>query len=134
LDELRAAHARARERFWELHGAPERVTIDVDATLICAHSEKERAAGNYKGGYGFFPLQAYVDETHEALAGLLRAGNAGANTASGHEAVIDLALAQIPPVTSRASRSWSGRTPPAPHMACSTTAKRRTCASRSATS
>ncbi|MGE5357384.1 MAG: IS1380 family transposase [Bacteroidales bacterium] len=96
LDELRAAHARARERFWELHGAPEQLTIDVDATLICAHSEKERAAGNYKGGYGFFPLQAYLDETHEALAGLLRPGNAGANTASDHETVIDLALAQIP--------------------------------------
>ena len=60
LDALRAAHARARERFWELHGAPERLTIDVDATLITAHSEKESAAGNYKGGYGFHPLQAYA--------------------------------------------------------------------------
>jgi len=49
LDALRSAHARARERFWELHGAPERLTIDVDATLITVHSEKERAAGNYKG-------------------------------------------------------------------------------------
>ena len=56
LEALRAAHARARERFWELHGAPERLTIDVDATLITAHSEKEQAAGNYKGGYGFHPL------------------------------------------------------------------------------
>jgi hypothetical protein len=42
LEALRAAHARARTRFWELHGAPERLTIDVDATLITAHSEKER--------------------------------------------------------------------------------------------
>jgi hypothetical protein len=50
LDALRSAHARARERFWELHGAPERLTLDVDATLITAHSEKEQAAGNYKGG------------------------------------------------------------------------------------
>src|SRR5271170_2500441 len=48
LQLLRAAHARARERFWELAGAPERLTIDVDATLITAHSEKEQAAGNYK--------------------------------------------------------------------------------------
>ena len=96
LGELRAAHARARERFWKLDGAPERLTIDVDATLITAHSEKERAAGNYKGGYGFFPLQAYLDETREALAGLLRPGNAGANTAADHVSVLDLALAQIP--------------------------------------
>jgi hypothetical protein len=96
LDELRAAHAHARERFWKLHGAPERLTIDVDATLITAHSEKEKAAGNYKGGYGFHPLQAYLDETREALGGLLRPGNAGANTAADHQALLDLALAQIP--------------------------------------
>ena len=56
LDALRAGHARARERFWRLHGAPGSLTIDVDATLITAHSEKEQAAGNYKGGYGFHPL------------------------------------------------------------------------------
>jgi hypothetical protein len=96
LDAVRAAHARARVRFWELHGAPERLTLDVDATLIGAHSEKERAAGNYKGGYGFHPLQVYLDETREALGGLLRPGNAGSNTAEDHKAVIDLALAQIP--------------------------------------
>jgi Transposase DDE domain group 1 len=96
LDALRAAHARARERFWELHGTPERLTIDVDATLVSAHSEKEQAAGNYKGGYGFFPLQAYADETREVLGGLLRPGNAGANTAADHVTVLDRALEQIP--------------------------------------
>jgi hypothetical protein len=96
LAALRAAHARARERFWELHGAPARLTIDVDATLITAHSEKEGAAGTYKGGYGFHPLAAYADQTREALGGLLRPGNAGANTAADHQAVLDLALAQIP--------------------------------------
>jgi hypothetical protein len=96
VDALRVAHARARARFWELHGAPQRLTLDVDATLITAHSEKENAAGNYKGGYGFHPLQVYLDETREALGGLLRAGNAGSNTADDHKTVIDRALAQIP--------------------------------------
>jgi hypothetical protein len=96
LEELRAAHARARERFWELHGAPERLTIDVDATLITAHSEKEKAAGNYKHGYGFHPLMSYADETRETLGGLLRAGNAGSNTVADHRAVLDRALEQIP--------------------------------------
>jgi hypothetical protein len=96
LDAVRVAHARARARFWELHGAPERLTLDVDATLITAHSEKEKAAGNYKGGYGFHPLQVYLDETSEALGGLLRPGNAGSNTADDHKAVLDRALAQIP--------------------------------------
>jgi hypothetical protein len=96
LDALRAAHAKARERFWKCRGAPERLTIDVDATLITTHSEKEGAAGNYKGGYGFHPLQAYADETREALGGLLRPGNAGSNTATDHKSVLDLVLCQIP--------------------------------------
>ena len=96
LDALRVAHAQARERFWELHCAPERLTLDVDATLITSHSEKEKAAGTYKGGYGFHPLQVYLDETREALGGLLRPGNAGSNTAADHVAALDLALAQIP--------------------------------------
>jgi hypothetical protein len=96
LDALRATHARARERVWDLAGAPERLTIDLDATLICAHSDKEGAAGNFKGGYGFHPLLAYADETGEALAGELRPGNAGANTAADQIAVAEAALAQIP--------------------------------------
>ena len=96
LDALRSAHARARARFWKLHGAPESLTIDIDATLIDAHSEKEGAAGNYKGGYGFHPLHAYADQTREALGAILRPGNAGANTAADHKTVLDLALGQIP--------------------------------------
>ena len=86
-------------------GAPERLTIDVDATLITAQSEKEQAAGNYKHGYGFQPLGAYADETREALAMILRPGNAGSNTAADHVTVIDCALAQIPGEQSRAWRS-----------------------------
>jgi hypothetical protein len=96
LHALRSAHARARARFWQLAGAPGRLTIDVDATLITAHSEKEKAAGNYKHGYGFHPLGAYADETREALAIMLRPGNAGSNTAADHVTVIDRSLAQIP--------------------------------------
>jgi hypothetical protein len=96
LDAVADAHARARAHVWALTGAPERVTIDVDATLLGSHSEKEGAAGNYKGGYGFYPLMAYCDETGEALAAILRPGNAGSNTAADHVAVIEDALAQIP--------------------------------------
>jgi hypothetical protein len=96
LDALRSAHASARARFWELDGTPECLTIDIDATLITAHSEKEKAAGNYKHGYGFHPLGAYADQTREALAMLLRPGNAGSNTAADHVTVIDRSLAQIP--------------------------------------
>jgi hypothetical protein len=72
------------------------LTIDVDATLITSHSEKEKAAGNYKHGYGFYPLGAYADDTRAALAMLLRPGNAGSNTAADHVLVIDRAIAQLP--------------------------------------
>jgi len=96
LDAVRDAHARARERVWELTGAPERLTIDLDATLITAHSEKDQAAGTFKGGYGFAPMLAYGDQTGEALAGQLRPGNAGANNASDQIAVAEQAVAQIP--------------------------------------
>jgi len=97
LDALRDAHARARARVWELAGAPVRLTIDLDATLITAHSEKDRAAGTFKGSYGFAPMLAYCDETGEALAGELRSGNAGANNAADQIAVAEQAVAQIPP-------------------------------------
>ena len=69
--------------------------IDVDATLTTAYSDKEQAAGNFKGGFGHHPLLCYLDETGEALAGILRPGNAGSNTAADHKQVIDLALAQL---------------------------------------
>jgi hypothetical protein len=96
LDRLRAAHADARARAWKLVGAPQRLDIDLDATLIAAHSDKEGAAGTFKGGYGFYPMLAYGDQTGEALAGELRSGNAGANTAGDQIAVAEHAIAQIP--------------------------------------
>ena len=96
MDALAGAHARAREHVWKQAAAPERVTIDIDATLITSHSEKEGAAGTFKGGYGFHPLMAYCDETGEALGAILRPGNAGSNTAADQIAVVEAALEQIP--------------------------------------
>jgi Transposase DDE domain group 1 len=96
LEGVRAAHAKARERVWKLVGAPQELTIDIDATLITAHSEKQRASGNYKGGFGFHPLLAYGDQNREAMAGVLRPGRAGSNTAADQIAVAARALEQIP--------------------------------------
>jgi hypothetical protein len=96
IEWLRAAHARARARVWELAGGPERLTIDLDATLLAAHSDKEGAEPTWKRGYGFHPMLAYADQTGEALAGELRPGNAGAGTAADQIAVAQAALAQIP--------------------------------------
>ena len=94
LVSVRQARAIARERAWAAGAAPRRVILDFDATPVDAHSEKERAAGHYKGGFGFNPL--VVSCGREVLAGILRPGNAGANNAADHLAVLDLALAQLP--------------------------------------
>jgi hypothetical protein len=95
LDRLRAARAQARARAWAAGAAPEEVILDFDATPITAHSDKELAAGHYKGGFGFNPL--LVACGREVLAGILRPGNAGANNAADHLEVFDLALEQLPP-------------------------------------
>ena len=96
LGRIRGAVAEARARAWRRGARPRLVEIDLDATLLTAHSEKEGAAGNYKGGYGFHPMLAYLDGSREALAGVLRPGNAGANTAADQIAALDAALEQLP--------------------------------------
>jgi hypothetical protein len=74
--------------------------IDLDATLVTSHSDKESARPTFKRGYGFHPLCAFADHgpdgTGEALAILLRPGNAGSNTAADHITVIRDALRQLP--------------------------------------
>jgi hypothetical protein len=68
----------------------------MDATLIAAVSAKQGAAATYKRGFGFHPLGAWCANTGEALAMLLRPGNAGSNTAADHVGVLAAAIAQIP--------------------------------------
>jgi len=55
------------------------LVVDVDATLVTAHSDKENAKPTFKKGYGFHPLCVFVDHgsegTGEPLAILLRPGN-----------------------------------------------------------
>jgi Transposase DDE domain group 1 len=96
LERIRVARAAARARVWDAGARPDSLTLNIDATLVSAHAEKERAAGNYKHGFGFHPICCYLDETGEALAAILRPGNAGSNTAEDHFAVLALALEQLP--------------------------------------
>ncbi len=72
------------------------LVIDDDATIVVTHSEKEHTAATFKHSYGYHPVLAFCDNTNEALAGMLRPGNAGANTAADHITLLDAALAQIP--------------------------------------
>ena len=96
VEHLKEARAQARRAVWAAGADPGFYVIDIDATLVDSHSDKQAAAGTYKGGYGFHPLMAYLDATGECLAAMLRPGNAGSNTASDHIEVLGDALAQIP--------------------------------------
>lgn len=109
MDAIGRARQQARAVAWGLAGnhAPNAATspdapvvIDLDATLVAAHSEKEHANPTFKRGFGFHPLVAFADHggagTGEMLAIRLRPGNAGSNTAADHIHVVKAALGQLP--------------------------------------
>jgi len=96
LARIATARAAARAAAWAAGADPGFYVIDIDGVLIDADSDKQGAAPTRKHGFGFYPLMAYLDATGEALAGLLRAGNAGSGTAADHLQVLDAALAQLP--------------------------------------
>lgn len=96
LERVASARSRARAEAWAAGLDPGFYVIDLDATLVGAHSDKEGAAPNYKHGFGFHPLIAFLDATGEPLAARLRPGNAAANRPDDHIEVLDEALAQLP--------------------------------------
>jgi hypothetical protein len=111
LDRIARARARARAHAWRLiedtpAGFPWLViagkaltgwlVIDLDATLVTASSDKQGAAPTWKMGYGFHPLGAWLANTRECLAMLLRPGNAGSNTFTDHKQVLAAAIRQVP--------------------------------------
>jgi hypothetical protein len=103
LARLGTVRAAARERAWTAGAGPDvaaGLVIDIDATVTIAHSEKENAAKTWKKTFGFHPLLAYLDRPDvaggEALAGILRPGTAGSNTATDHIQILTMALAALP--------------------------------------
>jgi hypothetical protein len=111
LDQIARVRARIRGHVWALICATPAgfpwlqiagkllagwLVIDMDATLITARSDKQGAAPTFKKGYGFHPLGAWLANTTESLAMLLRPGNAGSNTFADHAAVLTAAIRQIP--------------------------------------
>ena len=114
---ISSARQQARATVWGVAGvhapdhgatAEQPLIIDLDASLVTAHSEKQQAAATFKRGFGFHPLMAFADHgaggTGEALEILLRPGNAGSNKASDHIAVTKAALAQLPDRNPRPGR------------------------------
>jgi hypothetical protein len=115
LGKITAAVNTARRQAWAQiaarHGAIPGVrvadkTLDgvtcvrLDASVVACHSDKEGAEPNFKG-FGLYPLLAYCDNTAEPLAGMLRKGSAGSNTAADHRAVLDAAIEALPPAFRR---------------------------------
>ena len=106
LRAIRAARAAARQRAWDLAGASAPgadgglVTVDIDATIVTSCSDKEQATPTWKKTYGHHPLTVFADHgpdgSGEPLAFMLRAGNAGSNTAADHIEATRLGLAQLP--------------------------------------
>lgn len=110
-DRLAGARARVRRGVWAQiiarHGSipvsrvadrdlGRTVVIRLDVTLVIAHSDKEAAAGTFKGTWGHHPLTAWCDNTGENLAVKLRTGSAGSNTVTDHIEVLTAAITQIP--------------------------------------
>ena len=108
VKKIAAARARVRRHVWaQLPGGlpasrvagrdlGEVVVLDVDATVVVTHSEKEHAAATFKRTFGYHPIGVWCDNTEEFLSAKLRAGNAGSNTAIDHIDVLTDAIAQIP--------------------------------------
>ncbi len=108
---IAAARAAARAGVWAAGADPGFYVLDFDGTLVGSHSEKEGAAPTYKRGFGFHPLLCFLDATGEALAAILRPGNAGSNTTADH---VRLSTSPWPSCrwTPPPSRSWPGPTRP----------------------
>jgi hypothetical protein len=109
LPAIRAARAQARQAVWQrrrpLAGTPGsrdggQVTVDLDAALVDAHSDKQGASATFKKTYGFDPMCAFVDHgehgTGETLALELRPGSASPWDKHDHIQTLDAALEQLP--------------------------------------
>ncbi|MCH0560971.1 IS1380 family transposase [Streptomyces sp. MUM 16J] len=114
LTAIRRTRAHVREHVWAQAGdaAPDRngqVIVDLDGVLVIAHSDKQDAAATWKRTFGHHPIMGFADHgaggTGEPVAGLLRPGNAGSNTAADHITATQLALAQLPKKFRRGRRT-----------------------------
>jgi hypothetical protein len=100
---LRVGRAAARAAAWQAGAGPDlsgELYLDLDATIVIAHSDKELASPTWKHTYGFHPLVCFLDRPEissgEALSGIVREGRAGSNTTADHICVLDMALANLP--------------------------------------
>jgi hypothetical protein len=110
LPAIRAARAQARAAVWARRrplagtaGSRDggQVIVDLDSTLVAAHSDKQGAQPTFKKTFGFAPMCVFADHgehgTGEALTLQLRPGKASPFNKHDHIEALDLALVQLPP-------------------------------------
>lgn len=122
---LREGRAKARAAAWAAGAGPDlsqELCLDIDASIVIAHSEKEDAAPTWKRTFGFHPLLCFLDRPEtvsagEALAGIVRPGNAGSNTATDHIEILNQSLANLP-----APARPNPKDPDGPHLVVRTDA------------
>jgi hypothetical protein len=134
LDKIARARAKARAHVWTLiqdtpAGFPWLeiagktltgwLVIDMDATLVTASSDKEGAAPTWKKGYGFHPLGAWLANTRECLAMLLRPGKPAQTPSPTTRRCWPRPSGRSPPGSG--ARSWSASTGPGPATSSSST-------------
>lgn len=110
LGKIQIARARTRRHVWSqlkaAGGIPasrvadtdlgNMIVLDVDATIVVCHSEKEMTSPTFKKTFGYHPIGVWCDNTEEFLSSKLRTGRAGSNTAADHIEVLGQAVTQIP--------------------------------------
>ena len=81
---IQVARARTRRHVWSQlpGGVPasacagrdlgSTIVLDVDATIVVTHSEKENAAPTYKRTFGYHPIGVWCDNTGESATGQRR--------------------------------------------------------------
>ena len=75
------------------------VVLDIDASLVQIHSENKQGTGEcFTGGVRETQHRGEPEPANNALVarGMLRPGNAGANSVADHFTVLDAAVAQLP--------------------------------------
>ena len=103
LDRVSEAHLPKLRAGRAAGAAPDlshELCLDIDATIVIAHSDKELASPTWKHTFGFHPLLCFLDRPEissgEGLAGIVREGRAGSNTTADHIRVLAMALAALP--------------------------------------
>jgi len=93
---LRCSTGNRRCSFWLGWASASGPPIFYTFSIVTTRADKADAAPTYKRTYGHHPLLAMAGDQGEVVAGMLRPGNAGSNTAEDHLVVLGHAIDALP--------------------------------------